>query len=328
MSFPLYRRLGGIIFLDDDQAYLQVLGDALPEGLQVRLFHRPAVCAKTLIQEQNVWNADFRCQQEIVKRWHGGTQLIPQILKYWRDDGTKRFSLTKICMVDYSMPAMNGVEFLHSIKGWKGSRILLTGLADEQIAVSAFNSGLIQKYIPKQTSKLTSHLINTIGEFLQASIDNHQQIWSPTLSERQLALISDPLISKRLEYLSLTQGWVEHVVIGAPFGVLSQNSKGTIQWLQLEAAENLQELAELAEHQGWDDKTVRNIKSGETLIDVELRQVLDDGRRPEPRESFPIDGEHSTVYAAQFGVYESLGAGCVHSYGRLLVGLSQRAIQD
>ena len=40
------------------------------------------------------------------------------------------------------MPAMNGLQVLGELVNWSGSRVLLTGRADEQIAVSAFNAGL------------------------------------------------------------------------------------------------------------------------------------------------------------------------------------------
>lgn len=328
MRFPIYCRPGGIVFLDDDPDFLQMVAEVMPNSWHVRLFQRPVKCAEVLDQEHPVWEADTRSQQEIINRWRNGAPLIPQILKYWREDGTTRFSLTQVCVVDYTMPAKNGLQFLEDIESWKGSRILLTGRADEQIAVGAFNSGLIEKYIPKQTPELRLRLVEDIHGMLQRSAERHQQTWLPTLSQSQQSLIGDPLIAKRLGELANMQGWVEHVVIGAPFGVLSLDFEGTIRWLQLESAENLHELAEIAESQGWDDETVQDIKAGEMLIDLELRQALGDGRTPQPREAFPIAGEKSVLYAAQFGVYEDLSFGFMNSHGRFLAGHAVRELQD
>ncbi|UUZ66309.1 response regulator (plasmid) [Polaromonas sp. P1-6] len=328
MQFPIYCRPGGIVFLDDDLDFLQMVAEVMPNSWHVRLFHRPVKCAEVLDQEQTVWEADTRSQQEIINRWRNGAPLIPQILKYWREDGTTRFSLTQVCVVDYSMPAKTGLQFLDDIQSWKGSRILLTGRADEQIAVGAFNRGLIDKYIPKQIPELRLRLVEAIHGMLQKSAERHQQTWLSTLSQSQQSLISDPLISKRLGDLAQMQGWVEHVVIGAPFGVLSLDFEGTIRWLQLETSENLHELVEIAESQGWDDETVQEIKVGEKLIDLELQQALGDGRQPQPRDAFTIEGENTALHAAQFGVYEDLSVGFMNSHGRFLASQAERALQD
>ena len=117
-------------------------------------------------------------------------------------------------------------------------------------------------------------------------------------------------------------------MIGAPFGVLSLDFEGTIRWLQLEPTENLHELAELAESQGWDDETVQEIKAGEKLIDLELRQALADGRKAQPCEAFTISGENTVLHAAQFGVYEDLSVGFMNSHGRFLASQAERALQD
>ena len=55
--------------------------------------------------------------------------------------------------------ALDGLKVLETLVDWPGSRILLTGQADEQIAVKAFNSGLIDQFVPKQTHDITRHLL-------------------------------------------------------------------------------------------------------------------------------------------------------------------------
>ena len=38
MSFALYRRPGGVVFLDDDPDYLEMLAEVMPLDWYVRLF--------------------------------------------------------------------------------------------------------------------------------------------------------------------------------------------------------------------------------------------------------------------------------------------------
>ena len=141
MNLSLFQSPGTIVFLDDDPGYLDMLALVLPQDWHIRFFLRPQSCIHHLILETNAWENDLANQQQILTRWRElGTPLIPQILDYWST--TERYALSRICVVDYSMPAMNGLQALERLEDWHGARILLTGQADEQIAVKAFDYGL------------------------------------------------------------------------------------------------------------------------------------------------------------------------------------------
>ncbi|UUZ71810.1 hypothetical protein LP415_24030 [Polaromonas sp. P1(28)-8] len=51
MTFALYRRPGGVVFLDDDPDYLEMLAEVMPPDWHVQLFLRPVGCIDTLMQE-------------------------------------------------------------------------------------------------------------------------------------------------------------------------------------------------------------------------------------------------------------------------------------
>ena len=127
MTFELYRRPGGVVFLDDDRDYLEMLAEVMPADWHARFFLRPVACIETLLKEKALRESDAWRQQAIVNRWGEGAALIPQILQYWRDDAMQRFALTRVCVVDYAMPAMSGLRVLGELTEWTGSRILLTG---------------------------------------------------------------------------------------------------------------------------------------------------------------------------------------------------------
>ena len=326
MSFALYRRPGGVVFLDDDADYLEMLGEVMPRDWYVRLFLRPIACIELLQQDIDSRETDAWAQQDIINRWREGALLIPQVLQYWREDGSARFALTQVAVVDYAMPAMSGLQMLAELTRWPGSRVLLTGRVDEQLAVSAFNRGLIHQFIPKQSPDIRLRLTTAIEELRHHPDERHQQIWHATLSPEQHALLSDPLISAELENLMLKHGWIEHVVIGAPFGVLALDAQGGLSWLQLEPAENLQELAEMAVSQGWDATTVQAIRTGEQLVDLELQLALGAGHQSQPRHSFVIAGTVARLYAAIFTLGDSFGPGMTSSYEQFLLAHEERLL--
>jgi CheY-like chemotaxis protein len=328
MSFVLYRRPGGVVFLDDDRDYLEMLAEVMPADWHAQFFLRPVACIEALLQEPARREADAWQQQEIVNRWREGASLIPQILRYWREDGIARFALTRVCVVDYAMPAMSGLRVLSELTDWSGSRILLTGRADEQLAISAFNRGLIEQFIPKQSPGLRLHLTTAVQNLRQLPDERYQQVWRATLTREQHALLCDPLLSRELESLALKQGWIEHVVLGAPFGVLALDQNGGVSWLQLEPADKLQELAEMAASQAWDEATVQDIRTGKTLVDVELQLALGVAHKPQPRQAFAMACGLSPVHAAIVSLSETLAPGAASGYARFLASSDFRRLQD
>ncbi|MBA3592722.1 MAG: response regulator [Pseudomonadota bacterium] len=297
MSFPLFRRPGAIVFLDDDPDYLEMLAMVLPRQWHIKLYLRPQTCIHQLQQEPPLWEADAWAQQEIIDNWRAGSPLIPQILQYWAAQG-QRYDLSQVCVFDYAMPGMDGLQALSELTDWSGGRILLTGQADEHVAVSAFNRGLIDQFIAKQTPDISQHLISVVQRMLDRPQLRHSQTWRAALTQPQHALLQVPSVARQLSALAANH-WVEHVVIGQPFGILGMEAGGGVSWLQLESASGLVELAELAESQGVDAKAAAGIREGRHLVDLELQQAL--GRSDGPRllPAFSI-GHEGAVLAALF----------------------------
>lgn len=328
MFFTLFRRPGSVVFLDDDADYLEMLAEVMSPEWPVRLFMSPVDCIRQLMQEPIRWEADGWRQQEIVNRWQGGTPLIPQILQYWREDQAARFGFTKVCVVDYAMPAMSGLQVLGDLAGWTGYRVLLTGRIEEQLAVSAFNRGLIERFVPKQAADIRLRLTGAIQELLDRPDARHEQTWRSTLSRDQYALLCDPAITIQLDEFVHSQDWIEHIVIGAPFGILALDAQGLASWLQLEPAQNLPELAEMAASQGWSSAMVEEVRAGRKLIDLELELALGAGRMPESQAAFCLAGATNKLYAALFRIDASLSPAPSHSYANFIAGRDPRKIED
>jgi CheY-like chemotaxis protein len=299
MSFPLLHTPGTITFLDDDPDYLDMLALVLPSQWHVELFMRPEECIARLQAEPPRWEADAWRQQQIIDRWRDGMPLIPQILKYWREQ-PDRYDLTRVLVVDYSMPAMDGLQVLDGIVDWPGSRVLLTGQADEQIAVNAFNRGLIDQFIAKQTPDISRRLVEAIQRLLVTTSDRQSRSWRATLTPEQIALLRNPAVTRELTE-GVARRWVEHLVIGEPFGILGMDGGGAVQWLQLEDPSHLADLAELAEAAGLPPQAVNDVRQGRKLADLELRQSLGQSEPAVLSPAFPL-GRNGELLGALFEV--------------------------
>jgi CheY-like chemotaxis protein len=303
MNFPLFNRPGTLVFLDDDADYLEMLALVLPRKWHARMFLQPHECIRQLQQEHPFWEADAWNQQQLVDQWRAGRPLVPQILEYWARH-TERFSLTRVCVVDFSMPAMDGLQVLSELGDWPGARVLLTGQADDQVAIDAFNEGLIQQFIPKQTGDPGARLVEVVERLQGTPHASHAQTWRATLKPEQAALLRDPAVARELAALA-SRHWLEHVVIGDPFGVLGLDAAGSPSWLQLESGAALPALAELAQMEGMDAAVVADVRAGRKLVNLEVSQAL---RQPtQVAEAMALDPGRS-VFAAWFPL-EATGLG-------------------
>ncbi|MEI6790309.1 MAG: hypothetical protein WCK42_03910 [Myxococcaceae bacterium] len=77
---------------------------------------------------------------------------------------SERFKKTSVVVVDYEMLGMNGLQVCAAIKDPSIQKILLTGVANEQVAIDAFNQGLIQGYIRKNDKNVINLLIQAIHD--------------------------------------------------------------------------------------------------------------------------------------------------------------------
>jgi hypothetical protein len=149
MTFPLFHRPGTVVFLDDDPDYLEMLAWCCRGTGTCACSCARRGCIELLLQEPPFWEADAWNQQQLINRWREGKPLIPQIL------GTGRSTRRTLC----AHPRVRGRLFdagdgrpagAGELDGWPGARVLLTGQADEQVAVRAFNRGLIDQFIPSR----------------------------------------------------------------------------------------------------------------------------------------------------------------------------------
>jgi CheY-like chemotaxis protein len=325
MTFPLFHRPGTVVFLDDDPDYLEMLALVLPRQWHLQLFMRPTDCIAYLLREPPFWEADAWNQQQLIELWREGKPLIPQILGYWARY-TERYALSRVCVVDFSMPGMDGLQALAELEDWPGARVLLTGQADEQVAVRAFNRTLIDQFIPKQTPDISRRLVEAVERLLFTSHARHAQTWRSTLRPEQSALLRAPGVDTWLTAFC-ARHWVEHVLIGEPFGVLGMDANGKIGWLQLETRDGLGALAELAELAGVPATGLQEIRSGARLADIELRQAIASAQPCSLVDAVAI-GDQGALLGALFPVEAPAGPDPDNSYSRWLSRQPKRHVQD
>lgn len=327
MSLPLFHSPGSFSFLDDDPDYLQMLALMLPARWHVRLHTRVGDCLAQLLPESAAWEDDAWAQQLVIDRWRqGATPLVPQVLDYWASHAHLRYALTHACVVDYSMPEMNGLHALAALSDWPGLRVLLTGQADEQIAVDAFNRALIDQFLPKQSPDVAERLLTVLRHMPSNANTRASQIWRGTLTPVQNAQLRVPSTARALQQLLQQHGLVEHVVLGDPYGILGRTAGGQVHWLQLEPVSGLEELEQLAESVGVGPTALDAIRHGRQLIDLELGQALGREAPPQLQPAFMV-GHDSALLGALFTLDAAEAPPPATSYGAWLAQQPERSVR-
>jgi CheY-like chemotaxis protein len=153
-----------IIFVDDHTEFLATLAMTFSHQFNVKTFSDPQE-ALAYINEQertlNLVDADDKPEA------HGESdKWVQQVLtrpNLKRFDEMRTMEIS-VLVVDYSMPAMNGIEFCEKIKNPSIKKILLTGYATPMDAVSAFNKNTIHYYIRKSDENMLDLLENTLHQ--------------------------------------------------------------------------------------------------------------------------------------------------------------------
>lgn len=325
MSFHLFRRPGSVFLLDDDPDYLELMGLLLAPEWHVRLFLRPHACLRYMREEQQAWAADCYRQETLVDLWRQGRPLIPQVLRYWAQH-PHRHALTHVGVSDHTMPGLSGLELFAQLRtGWPGARVLLTGQADERVAVEAFNHGLIDQYIPKQASEMGALLARGLDRLADHCHDRHDAIWRATLRPQQMALFRQGGAGRALKAY-MDRAWVEYVVLGDPFGVLGLDAEGRASWLQFAHRESLHAQAESARAEGASEEALQALRAGQGLVAPALQRALGLENTGPVETPFALD-EGGQLLAARFTIDPGLLPEPIQGYRPWLAAQGARHIQ-
>lgn len=183
----------------------------------------------------------------------------------------QRFQTASTVIVDYSMPEMNGLEFLASLQNPFIRKILLTGQGDMELAVKAFNNHLIDQFIdkhdPRLKNKLNAAIIAFQDQYFRSSF---KLITDPILANNHEAFLVDVEFQRFFTALREKLQVVEYYMIDAPHaGFLLMDANGHRQYLLIYTSEDLSRHIALLEEKGAPEELLNSLKAGELLPDYD-----------------------------------------------------------
>jgi CheY-like chemotaxis protein len=161
-----------------------------------------------------------------------------------------RFESLSVVVVDYDMPELNGLEFCRRVAHPSIKKIMLTGKADEHVAVKSFNEGLIDRFIRKHEVDAVETLNQAIRDMQRAYFDRCCGTVLDALAVSEYAFLKDHALAAHVKSVADSLGIVEHYLSYQPHGLLMFDGVGTAYLLIIHTDESLRGVREIAVEQG------------------------------------------------------------------------------
>jgi CheY-like chemotaxis protein len=158
----------------------------------------------------------------------------------------QRFLTPSVLVVDYSMPGMDGIQFCEAVRDLPCRKILLTGVADERVAIEAFNRGLIDRYVRKSDAHALDRLEAELTQLQEGYFLAQSEALRMLLSLHDYSFANDPAICGLVRELGARHKIVEHYLYKTPPGFLMYDREARPWLLAVETEQSMNAQYEIA----------------------------------------------------------------------------------
>jgi CheY-like chemotaxis protein len=161
----------------------------------------------------------------------------------------ERFRRVSVVLVDYAMPSVDGLQFCERMTDPYARRAMLTGVADEKLAVEAFNAGLIHRFIPKHKAAAVEAVVAFVAELEREYFHQYLARLRTALTLDPPGFLVDPVLAVQVQQLMHSEGVAEYYLVGDPPGFLMLRPNGSVlRLLLLDDAAHRRQIEFVREH--------------------------------------------------------------------------------
>ncbi|TAN53616.1 MAG: response regulator [Methylococcaceae bacterium] len=243
-----------VYIVDDNMDFLTNFSLQLDEKLAYRLYNSPNAALK----EVNHKLLASRTAQTSLYRHIGGTLPRKQynsveldMFVFAKDiRNPSRFAENSVIIVDYDMPGIDGISFCRLIDNPCVQKILISGVADEKIAVEAFNEGIIDKFVLKGSDEKTKLVNDYITESQNAYFKTKTApVISAAISGGLYDFLRDDKFAAMFREMRQRHSIAEYYLTTDPCGFLMINATGDLFFLLIFTLEEFNTHADIIQDQ-------------------------------------------------------------------------------
>ena len=209
-------------FVDDNAGFLEALLINLPANSPHLAFTSPTQA----LQEINQLNSKLNLMQRCFS-YYGSGQVNVDITTLEQGIAhPNRFQDISVLVVDYAMPTLNGLELCQNLNAHDMGIVLLTGVAEESVAIEAFNAGLIHRYLRKSKIRDFSEILDVIEQMQKAYFYNASRLLFASLDADPTHFRNQQRFKKYFGDICSQYNIVEYYYVNNPNGYLLLDSEG------------------------------------------------------------------------------------------------------
>ncbi len=242
-----------VYVVDDSDVYLRFAKAHLPDGLSYYLYNDVDAALSAL---QN------RCQPKLILDTllqtnhdgitHPGDRVVNCSLSqlYRLMHNPQRHLMVSVVFADHAMPQKTGIEFCGAIPGNFIQKVIVTGAADEKIAVHAFNKGMIDGFLRKDGKETAEGLCRNITLMQKRYFQAVSKVVYDVVGISQHSAIMDPVFQQLFyAYCDKIQP-VEYYLLDKNGSYVFLDGKGDVHWLFVKDDSNFAYYCDVARGNG------------------------------------------------------------------------------
>lgn len=178
----------------------------------------------------------------------------------------KRFEAISVVIVDYSMPEMNGLEVLKKLSGLPLKKIMLTGEASLETAVTGFNDGLIDKFFLKNSPSLYQDINQAIIELQSAYFESLTEKIVGSMPSDEAKFLKDSTYAELFKKTHKETKTTEYYLTCPPGNYLMIDAQGKRSWLVVNSDEDIKTNCDVATENDAPDDVMEQLKYGSKIL--------------------------------------------------------------
>lgn len=258
-----------IVAIDDNHNFLDSLSLSLANDFAVQCYGEPLKILHVLNNEYKSDSFTKRCllQFEEERTEHRYSDLDVRAIhrEIYRP---QRFNEISLVIVDYAMPDLNGVEFCEQLHDRNIKRIMLTGEAEIEIGMRAFNNGIIDQFILKSAPNRMSELKQTIKDLQET----YFQATSESVVNRLIndnicpaIFLNDPSFIHFFNSLRDKNHIAEYYLMSEQGSFLMLDKQGQPSWLAMANEDMMETYYRLADDDNAPKEVVEALKNKQMI---------------------------------------------------------------
>lgn len=264
-----------VVVIDDNVNFLESLQDILrSKNVIVKGFSDP-IAGLNFINESAIDNplafSDLTASgEDDTSDWKSILLNINKVHEQIYDEN--RFSKISTVIIDYSMPGIDGVELCSRIIDPSIQKILLTGVADEKVAIDAFNNGYINRFTRKSSNNLVGDMMQSLNRAVHQYFSLYTSDLLKCLPAKEINNLRDPILANFFYGTCLNRNYIEYYMLDTFGSYLFLREDGKASLLSMMPEAEIDKIIEIGvDSEEISDEVLVGLRSHEYMLVLHSR---------------------------------------------------------